>query len=69
MTQEQTGIDLNGTVTSPKGFKAGGSACNIKESGSLDLGILTSDNICTAAGVFTTSQIRAAAIEIDEELL
>ena len=69
MTTEETNVDLNGTVTSPGGFRAGGVSCNIKESGTLDLGILISDNICTAAGVFTTSQIRSAAIEIDQELL
>ncbi|MEE8470022.1 MAG: bifunctional glutamate N-acetyltransferase/amino-acid acetyltransferase ArgJ [Dehalococcoidia bacterium] len=53
-----------GTVTSPKGFLAGATYVGLKNSGgeALDLGILYSKVPCAAAGVFTTSKIKAAPV-------
>ncbi len=54
----------NGTVTSPKGFLAGATFAGLKTYGAekLDMGILYSEAPCTAAGVFTTNQVKAASV-------
>lgn len=66
-----TTIDSTGTVTTPRGFRAGGTYAGIKTfgEGKLDLGLLVSDVPCTAAAVYTTSRFRAPAIEVDREHL
>lgn len=66
-----TGVDTTGSVTTPRGFRAGGVYAGIKRygEGKLDLGVLASDLPCTAAAVFTTSRFRAPAIELDREHL
>lgn len=66
-----TGVDTRGSVTTPRGFRAGGVYAGIKGygEGKLDLGVLVSDLPCTAAAVFTTSRFRAPAIELDREHL
>lgn len=52
-----------GGVTAPKGFRAAGITAGLKESGLPDLALVISDNTAIAAGVFTTSQVRAACVE------
>ena len=51
-----------GTITSPQGFLAGAVEAAVKYKGRLDLGILYSEEPCTAAGVFTTNKVKAAPI-------
>ncbi len=53
-----------GSVTSPRGFRAGATSAHIKERGGsvLDLGMLCSEVSCTMASVFTTNRIKAAPI-------
>jgi glutamate N-acetyltransferase/amino-acid N-acetyltransferase len=59
-----------GTITSPQGFQAGAVYAGIKKDDTkLDLGILHSEVPAEAAGVFTTSNIRAAAITLCQERL
>ena len=59
-----------GTITSPQGFQAGAVCAGIKkEDTKLDLGILYSEVPAEAAGVFTTSNIRAAAVTLCQERL
>ena len=59
-----------GTVTSPHGFQAGAVYAGIKKDDTkLDLGILYSEVPADAAGVFTTSTIRAAAVTLCQEKL
>ncbi|UCC16638.1 MAG: bifunctional ornithine acetyltransferase/N-acetylglutamate synthase [Dehalococcoidales bacterium] len=59
-----------GTVTSPQGFQAGAVYAGIKKDDTnLDLGILYSEVPADAAGVFTTSTIRAAAVTLCQERL
>jgi glutamate N-acetyltransferase/amino-acid N-acetyltransferase len=60
-----------GTVTSPKGFKAGSAYAGIKTYGESkqDIGILVSEVLCVAAGVFTTLRIKAAPVLVDQEKL
>jgi len=53
----------DGTVTSPKGFRAGAVAAGISSvPGKLDLGILCADSPCAAAGVFTRNRVQAAPV-------
>jgi glutamate N-acetyltransferase/amino-acid N-acetyltransferase len=58
-----------GTVTSPKGFKAGTTYAGIKTYGESkqDIGILVSEVPCVAAGMFTTLRIKAAPVLVDQE--
>lgn len=55
-----------GTITSPRGFRAGATYSGIKEKGEgiLDLGILLSEAPCTIAASFTTSKIKSAPVKI-----
>lgn len=58
-----------GTVTSPRGFKAGSTYAGIKTYGESkqDIGILVSEVPCVAAGLFTTLRIKAAPVVVDQE--
>ena len=60
-----------GTVTSPKGFWAGAIYAGIKKNaeGGLDLGILSSEVPCVAAGVFTTNKVKAAPVVLSQQRL
>jgi len=53
---------LSGGVSSASGFLAGAVHAGIKNTDELDLAILCSEVLCTAAGVFTTNQIKSAPI-------
>jgi glutamate N-acetyltransferase / amino-acid N-acetyltransferase len=50
------------TITSVAGFMAGAVNAGMKTNGELDLGILYSELPCTAAGVFTSNQIKSAPV-------
>ena len=56
-----------GTITSPRGFSAGGVFIGLKSRGAdkLDLAMLVSDTPCSVGGVFTTSAIRSATVDLD----
>ena len=51
------------------GFRAAGVACGLKQSGRRDLALLVADGPCAAAGVFTTSLVKAAPVLFDQALL
>ena len=53
---------LSGGVSSASGFLAGAVHAGIKSTDELDLAILCSEVLCTAASVFTTNQIKSAPI-------
>jgi len=55
--------EIPGGVTAPKGYRAGGIAAGLKPSGLPDLALIVSDVEAIAAGVFTTSQVRAAPVD------
>ena len=59
----------NGAITSPQGFAAGGVYIGLKTRGAdkLDLALLVSDTPCAVGGVFTTSAIRSATVDLDRE--
>jgi glutamate N-acetyltransferase / amino-acid N-acetyltransferase len=55
--------EISGGVTAPRGFRAAGITAGLKPSGLPDLALIVSDVDAIAAGVFTTSQVRAACVE------
>lgn len=57
----------NGSVTSPKGFKAAGIFCGIKKK-KKDLALIVSDKPSTAAGVYTLNKVKAAPLLISKEI-
>ena len=54
---------VEGGITAPKGYKAAGIAAGLKPSQAPDLALIWSDTEAIAAGVFTTSQVRAACVD------
>jgi glutamate N-acetyltransferase/amino-acid N-acetyltransferase len=54
------------SVSSASGFLAGAVHAGIKSKGELDLAILCSEVPCTAAGVFTTNQIKSAPVILSQ---
>ncbi|ACK71950.1 arginine biosynthesis bifunctional protein ArgJ [Gloeothece citriformis PCC 7424] len=54
---------ISGSVTAPKGFKATGIAAGLKPSKTADLALIFSETEAIAAGVFTTSEVRAACVD------
>ena len=59
---------VEGTVTTPRGFRAAGVACGIKASG-LDLALIVSDTPAAAAGVFTVNRAQAAPVTVSRRNL
>ncbi len=55
--------EITGGVTAPKGYRAAGIKAGLKPSGLPDLALILSDVEAIAAGVFTTSQVRAACVD------
>ncbi|MBD3883513.1 bifunctional ornithine acetyltransferase/N-acetylglutamate synthase [Phormidium tenue FACHB-886] len=60
---------IEGGVTAPKGYKAAGITAGLKPSGLPDLALIVSDVEAIAAGVFTTSQVRAACVDYCRQCL
>ena len=58
-----------GGITAPKGYQAAGIAAGLKTSGALDLALIVSETEAIAAGVFTTSQVRAACVDYCRQIL
>ncbi len=54
---------ISGSVTAPRGYRAAGITAGLKPSGLPDLALIVSDVEAIAAGVFTTSVVRAAPID------
>lgn len=57
---------IEGGITAPKGFIAGGTCCGIKD-GILDLGILVSQEEASSAGTFTTNLVKAAPVLVSSQ--
>ncbi|BAS57539.1 MULTISPECIES: bifunctional ornithine acetyltransferase/N-acetylglutamate synthase [Leptolyngbya] len=60
---------ISGGITAPKGYKAAGITAGLKPSGLPDLTLIVSEVDAIAAGVFTTSQVRAACVDYCRERL
>jgi glutamate N-acetyltransferase/amino-acid N-acetyltransferase len=56
-------------VCFPRGFRAAGVTCGIKDSGAPDLALVVCDRIATAAGAFTRSRLAAAPVHLSREHL
>jgi glutamate N-acetyltransferase/amino-acid N-acetyltransferase len=54
---------IKGGITAPKGYRAAGITAGLKPSGLPDLALIVSDVDAIAAGVFTTSHVKAACVE------
>lgn len=61
--------EIEGGVTAPKGFRASGIVAGLKPSGAPDLALIVSDADAIAAGVYTTSQVRAACVDYCQQRL
>ena len=59
----------SGTVTSPKGFRAGATHAGIKKEKNLDLAVLASETPCDVAGVFTRNRVKAAPVVLSQQRL
>ncbi|HLO02065.1 MAG TPA: bifunctional glutamate N-acetyltransferase/amino-acid acetyltransferase ArgJ [Symbiobacteriaceae bacterium] len=61
---------INGGVTAPAGFKTAGVHANIKGKGGTkkDVALLVASAPCTAAGVYTLSEVKAAPVLLSQEL-
>ncbi|ELR96527.1 bifunctional ornithine acetyltransferase/N-acetylglutamate synthase [Gloeocapsa sp. PCC 73106] len=55
--------EIPGGITAAKGFQAAGIAAGLKPSGAKDLALIWSETEAIAAGVFTTSVVRAACVD------
>jgi glutamate N-acetyltransferase/amino-acid N-acetyltransferase len=56
-------------VCFPRGFRAAGATCGIKDSGAPDLALVTSNGSTAAAGAFTRSRLAAAPVVLSREHL
>jgi len=61
--------EIPGGITAPRGYRAAGIAAGLKPSGLPDLALILSDVEAIAAGVFTTSHVRAACVDYCRERL
>lgn len=62
-------VEAEGSITTPKGFRAGGVYCGIKKVERFDLGAIVCDVPADAAGVFTTNVVMAAPLAVTKESL
>lgn len=58
---------FEGGVTAPKGFKASGVACNIKQSGRKDMAVILSNKPAAVSAVFTTNKVAAAPVLLSKK--
>ncbi len=65
--QAQFGVVENGSVTTPKGFRAGGLHCGLKKTKRNDLGVIVCDVPAEAAGVYTLNAFQAAPLKVTQE--
>ncbi|NES99000.1 MAG: bifunctional ornithine acetyltransferase/N-acetylglutamate synthase [Sphaerospermopsis sp. SIO1G2] len=61
--------EIAGGVTAARGYRAAGIKAGLKPSGMPDLALIVSDVDAIAAGVFTTSQVRAACVDYCRQCL
>lgn len=58
-----------GSITTPRGFRAAAVACGLKKNSALDLALVVADVPCAAAALFTTNRVQAAPILYDKRVL
>lgn len=57
----------DGSITSPKGFRAGGLHCGLKKTDRYDLGAIVCEVPAAAAGVYTLNAFQAAPLKVTRE--
>lgn len=62
-------LSPDGSVTSPAGWRAGVTACGLRDGPGPDLTLVTSSAECSAAGLFTRNVVAAAPVQVDRSLL
>lgn len=66
---ERNWVKIAGGITAPQGYQSNGVAAGLKPSGGLDLTLILSDQDAVAAGVVTTSVVKAACVGYAQDLL
>jgi glutamate N-acetyltransferase/amino-acid acetyltransferase len=56
---------VNNSVSAPQGFLSQGVEARIKRDDKKDVAIIYSQELCMAAGVFTTNKVRAACVDLN----
>ena len=56
-----------GRLLPPKGYRASGLSCGIKDDGVKDIALIASDRPASAAGVFTTNIVQAAPVHLNRK--
>jgi glutamate N-acetyltransferase/amino-acid N-acetyltransferase len=70
MTVKDIEIVADGTVTTPKGFSAGATAVGVRTDwDKLDVGLVYSEAPCTAAATYTSNELKAAPLLINQKHL
>jgi glutamate N-acetyltransferase / amino-acid N-acetyltransferase len=70
MTARDIEIVADGTVTTPKGFSAGATAVGVRTDwDKLDVGLVYSEAPCTAAATYTSNELKAAPLLINQKHL
>jgi glutamate N-acetyltransferase / amino-acid N-acetyltransferase len=64
---KQFHVVQDGSVTTPKGFQAGGLHCGLKKTERHDLGVIYCEVPAAAAGVYTLNQFQAAPLKVTQE--
>jgi glutamate N-acetyltransferase / amino-acid N-acetyltransferase len=59
----------DGHISSPRGFRATGISCGLKEARARDLALVYSQKACRVGALFTTNLIRAAPVFFDQAVL
>ncbi|MGG1552398.1 bifunctional glutamate N-acetyltransferase/amino-acid acetyltransferase ArgJ [Paenibacillus ferrarius] len=67
MDQASFTVVPEGTITTPKGFRAGGLHCGLKKTERFDLGAIVCDVPAAAAGVYTLNAFQAAPLRVTQE--
>jgi glutamate N-acetyltransferase/amino-acid N-acetyltransferase len=62
-------VEVKNSIEFVAGFKTAGVYAGLKKDGNLDFAVISSDQTCTAAGVFTTNHVKAAPVLVDMERL
>lgn len=60
---------IEGGITAPQGFKASGVSAGIKKNNKKDVALVYSENMCSAASVYTINKFKAAPLVVTEENL
>lgn len=54
---------IDGSITSPSGYRASGAACGLKKNGNRDLAMIVSTTEASAAGIFTKNVVKGHSLQ------